>query len=272
LLEEESDISLQDIEGEAIETPGDMDLGLQLIMKPRTRHRPFRVFGTLDTFYTDNVGLSNSNRQADTYLFTEVGGRYEERINEALGVEVTVRQAIFRYDDLTGFDFESMNAGAGLGYTLSRLADITLFTRYNCERLTNNDFGDEMLLNHTLTFGAQKNWIYQETNSFYAGSAAIFGFGHPSDAERDEYCLFGGAHWQLTPCVDADLYGRLSFFDFDSGQHDFNSMIVPTLTWHIHEQCDLTFSLSLVYNDSNRSRFDYHAVTTGGGINLILRF
>jgi hypothetical protein len=262
---------LQDSE-EALETPGDLDLGIQLIMKPKDRERPLRLFATLTEFYTNNVGLAENHPESDTYLFAEIGGRYETKLSEKVGFEATVRQAIFRYGKFSGSDFESLNAGFGIGYKVPELADVTVFSRYNCERLTNEDFGNEFFLNQTLSFGAQKSWVYKETNLFYIGYASIFGFSDPKAAERDEHGLFGGAHVRLTERFHADLYCRCAYFDFQSGQNDLNVMIVPSLTYQITPQCELNASFSFVTNHSNHSRFDYNAVTTGGGINLKFQF
>jgi hypothetical protein len=149
---------------------------------------------------------------------------------------------------------------------------VTVFTRYNCERLTNEDFGNEFFLNQTLSFGAQKSWIYQQKHWFYAGYASIFGFSDPVAAQRDEHSLFGGAHVRLTERLDGDLYGRFALFDFQSGQRDTNLMIVPSLTYHINPHCELNAAFSFVVNRSNTSQFDYDALTIGGGINFKLRF
>jgi hypothetical protein len=257
---------------EAVETPGDLDLGVQLIMKPKERDRPLRLFATLTEFYTNNAGLAKYDPESDTYLFAEIGARYETQLSETLHFEATVRQAIFRYGKLDGLDFESLNIGAGVGYKLPEFADVTLFTRYNYEHLTRDDFGNGFFSNQTLSFGAQKSWVYQEKSLFYVGYASIFGFAKPVSAERAEHGVFGGAHVRLTERLDCDVYGRLAFFNFQSGQRDFNQMIVPSLTYRFSPQCELNASFSFVLNDSNRSSFDYDALTVGGGLTFNLRF
>ncbi|MEO7098978.1 MAG: hypothetical protein ABI162_06420 [Luteolibacter sp.] len=262
----------ENIEGGALETPGDFDLGIQLIMKPKERAHPLRFFATVDEFYTDNVGLVKEDHESDSYLFSEIGVRYENKLTDAINLEATVRQAIFRYDKFGGLDFESMNAGVGLAYKVPELADITVFSRYNYERLTNDDFGNGFFMNQTLSFGAQKSWVYRQTSSFYAGYSSMFGFSKPVISERDEHSLFGGGHWNLAPQLEGDVYYRIALFDFQSGQRDLNQSITPSLTYHLSPRCELNASFSFVLNRSNRSRFDYDAITTGGGVSLKLQF
>lgn len=256
----------------AVETPGDLDLGLQLIIKPKERVRPLRLFGSVNGYYTNNVALSKNNPQSDMYLFSEIGARYERKLSDAISLEATVRQGLFRYDEFRGLDFESLNAGAGVGYTLRKLWDVTLFTRYNYQRLTNDDFANAFFVNQTLSVGAQKSWVVKGSILLYTGYASIFGFSEPVAAERDEHSLFGGGHLLLTPHLEGDFYYRLALFDFRGGQRDLNQTIVTSLTYRFNEWCELNASLSFVLNRSNRSRFDYNALTSGCGVGLRLQF
>jgi hypothetical protein len=261
-----------DIEGEAVATPGDSDLGVQLIMKERERAHLLRLFATAQAYYTDNVRLTNFNPQSDAYFFSEVGARYEGKLTSDLSLEATVRQAFFRYDDFSNLDFDSLNAGAGLSYKLPDHPDLMFFSRYNLERLTTDNLDDQFFLNHTLSLGLQKSWAAQGSGLYYLGYASSFGFAHPSPAERDEHGIYGGAHWQLTECLTADLYSKLAYFDYDSGQHDWNYMIVPSLTYRFNEWCEVNASLSFVLNRSNRDLFDYDAFSGGGGLGLKVQF
>ncbi|MCW1924066.1 hypothetical protein OKA05_15975 [Luteolibacter arcticus] len=260
------------VEGEAVATPGDLDLGVQLIMKEQERAHLLRLFATSQVYFTDNVRLTNFNPESDAYLFTEVGARYEGKLTEQWNVEATVRQAFFRYDDFSNLDFESLNAGAGISYRLPQDPSLMFFSRYNCERLTADDLDDQFFLNQTVSLGLQKSWVTPASSLYYLGYASSFGFADPSAAERDEHGLYGGARWQLTECLHADLYSRFAFFDYDSGQHDWNYMIVPSLTYRFNEWCELNASLSFVLNRSNRDLFDYDALSAGGGLGLKVQF
>jgi hypothetical protein len=261
-----------DIEGEAVATPGDRDIGVQLIMKERERAHLLRLFATTQAYYTDNVRLTNYNPQSDAYLFSEVGARYEGKLTDDWNIEATVRQGFFRYDEFSRLDFESLNAGAGISYKLPQDPTLMFFSRYNCERLTTDDLDDQFFLNQTLSLGLQKSWVTPGSSLYYLGYASSFGFADPSAAERDEHGLYGGARWQLSECLTADLYSKLAYFDYDSGQHDWNYMIVPSLTYRFNEWCELNASLSFVLNRSNRDLFDYDAFSGGGGLGLKVQF
>lgn len=272
LQDDEDDDETIDSDGSVVNTPGDLDLGVQQIMTPKERDHLLRLFATAQAYYTDNVRLTNNNPESDAYLFTEVGARYEGKLTDDLNIEATVRQAFFRYDDFTRFNFESLNAGAGIAYKLPQHPDLMLFSRYNCERLTTDDLDDQFFLNQTVSVGLQKSWVTQGSSLYYFGYASSFGFADQSAAERDEHGLYGGAHWQLTECLEADLYCRVAYFDYDTSQHDMNYMIVPSLTYRFSPWCELNASLNYVLSRSNRNRFDYDAFTGGGGLGLKVQF
>lgn len=272
LQDDDDDDETIESDGSVVKTPGDLDLGVQQLMTRKERDHLLRLFATTQAYYTDNVRLTGFNPESDAYLFTEVGARYEGKLTDDLNLEATVRQAFFRYDEFTRYNFESLNAGAGLSYKLPQHPDFILFSRYNCERLTNDGLDDQFFLNNTLSLGLQKSWVTQGSSLYYLGYASTFGFAHESLAERDEHGLYGGAHWQLSECLEAALYARVAYFDYDSGQHDMNYMIVPSLTWRFTPWCELNASLNYVLNQSNRERFDYDAFTAGGGLGLKVQF
>lgn len=251
-----------------------MDLGVQLILKPKERLRYWRLFGETSGFHTNNVGLAKHDTHDDAYLFSEIGVRYERKLFGALSAEATVRQGLFRYDEFRQQDFENLNAGAGLGYELKKLWGSTLFTRYNFERLTNDELGNELFRNHTISVGLQKSFTWKGSNSIYVGYVSIFGFAEPSASERDEHALFAGAQMKLTQRLAADLYYRLALFDYHhlDGRHDLNQTLVGSLTYYFTQWLSLNASVSYAMDRSNQSRFDYNAITTGGGLALKFQF
>lgn len=261
-------------QGRAIGTPGDLDMGVQLIVKPKERPHPWRLFASTADYYTDNVALTKSGRQGDGYFFSEIGVRYERKLSESLSIEATVRQGFFRYHEFSALDFNSLNAGVGLYYDWKDLWGITVFGRYNFEMLTDEGLSHQLFRNHTLSVGLQKTFAWQGSNFFYIGYTSIFGFAEPPANERNEHSLYAGAQVRLSRRLDADLYARLVLFDYvnQRGRMDLNQTIVAALTYHITERFDLNASVSLVFDRSNRSQFDYNAVTTGGGLAFKYQF
>jgi hypothetical protein len=122
--------------GIAPSSPGDADLGEQVLLKRQDKATPFSAFANLSGFYTNNAALTNAARVDDFFFVGEVGVSYQPRFTAELLGEITVREADFRYARYDALDFESLNAGAGLTYTPHYLGGIALSARYNYNRLT----------------------------------------------------------------------------------------------------------------------------------------
>ncbi|MEO8792342.1 MAG: outer membrane beta-barrel protein [Chthoniobacteraceae bacterium] len=250
----------------AVATPGDSDLGKQIILPLIERSHPWSLFASAADYYTDNVTLAKVNKQGDGYFFGEAGARYDGKLTESLSLEATIREGFFRYHGLSAQDFNSLNAGTGLYYNWKELWGITVFGRYNFEWLTDASAGRDLLANHTLSVGAQKTFALEGGNSIYVGYTSIFGFAQQSAAERNEHVLYAGGQAHLTKSLDADLYARLALFDYRQGtRRDMNGTAVAALTYHFNRSLSVNVSYSFVFDRSNQSRFDYDADTTGGG-------
>lgn len=257
----------------ALTTPGDLDLGIQLIMKRSEVEQPFRFFADASEFYTNNVGLTRSNTQSDSYFFGDVGFTYERRLTDELRFETTVRQGFFRYSQFNQLDFEDLNAGAGLSYEWKKLWDLTFFGRYNFERMTQGDVSRDFFRDHTITVGAQKTFLFAQNNYAYAGYSSMFGFASPTVAQRDEHGFYAGAHYNFTRKFGAELYYRIAAFDYTgTGRTDLNQTVIATLIYVFNDYARLTASASYTSDLSNHSVFNYDVVNTGGGLALQLRF
>ena len=253
-------------------TPGDLDLGIQVIMKRKEEELPYRFFADVAGFYTNNVGLANSASQSDSYLFSDVGFTYERRLTDEVTLEATIRQGFFRYYKFTTQDFDDFNVGSGLTWQSKKLWDLAFFGRYNFERFTQGDFGTDFFRNNTLTVGVQKTYVFNQYNYFYFGYSSVFGWATPDYSQRDEHGIFASIHYNFTRKLYAELYDRAAVFNYDSGRTDFNQTLVATVGYTFNDYAKLTASFSFVNDRSNHSVFDYDAGTTGGGIALQLKF
>ncbi len=253
-------------------TPGDMDLGIQAILKRKEAEQPFRFFADAAGFYTNNAALVRTGAQGDSYLFMDVGFTYDQKLNDQLSVESTIRQGFFRYDKFSTFDFENFNVGGGLTYQAKKLWDIAFFGRYNFERFTQGDLSKDFFRNNTFTFGAQKTVYFNQYQYAYFGYSSVFGLATPRFSQRDEHGFFVGLHYNFTPKLYAEVYDRAAVFNYSIGRTDFNQTAVATVGYIFNNYARLTASFSYADDRSNHSVFNYDAATTGGGLALQLRF
>lgn len=259
---------------EAAPSRGDDDLGQQLILKEKVKFRPFNIFGSFDSYYTTNVALTKNNPLDDMFYVGTVGASYTPRITDNLYGEVTVRQQFFRYDEYGVLDFDSFNAGAGLSYILSNFYDIGLSGRFNFNRLTDTQQGQEFYKEYSINLSAQKAFILSRAHYVYVGALTDINMTDPVLPQRNEYALFTGYQAKITRNFDAGLYYRLSWFDYATGgREDLNQNLSLGLSYKIAEWCSINAATTFGFNNSNQPAFfNYDVINTGGGITLNYKF
>jgi hypothetical protein len=253
--------------GLAPPSPGDRDLGQQVLLRRKEKATPFSAFATLTGFYTSNAALTNAARVDDFFFVGEVGVSYQPRITRDLVAEITVREAAFRYAHYGVLDFESLNAGAGLTYTARALAGVAFSARYNFNRLTDGKEHEQFFENQTLTLAAMRSFELSKAHYLYLGASAVFGWSDPLPPQRDEYGVTLGYHCNWSRAVSTDLYYRPAMFAYVHGRDDWNQTVGLAVRWDVTRWFNLTGSISEGFNNSNEHVFNYQVFN--GGVALI---
>ncbi len=256
----------------ATNTPGDLDLGVQAILKRKELEQPFRFFADAAGFYTNNVALVPTGKQSDSYIFMDLGFTYDQKLSDEWSIESTIRQGFFRYQQFTANDFEDFNLGGGVTYQPPKLWNAAFFARYNFERFTQGDLSQDFFRNNTVTVGVQKTFFFNQYQYAYIGYSSVFGWAVPNDSQRDEHGIFAGLHYNFTPKLYAEIYERFAYFDYKIDRNDWNETVVATVGYIFNDYARLTASLTYATDHSNQSVYNYDALTTGGGLALQLRF
>ncbi|MFH1067972.1 MAG: TonB-dependent receptor [bacterium] len=260
-------------------SPGDEDLGVQMLLKRREEYKPLTLFGDASAFYTSNATLVKDNAPGDWFWVGRVGASYQPRILPNLLGEATVQQQFFRYDEFKNLDFDSMNVGGGLTYIIQEFWDIAVFGRYNFNRLTygrdtiNGEEDDEFFKNHTMTFGLQKIFPLARAHYLYIGHTSQLAISEPSALQRNDYSLFAGYNVKLTRDIEAQAGYRFAYFDYNfRGREDLNQTASLGATYKPIEWVSLFTSLSVGLNNSNQPANDYKVYNAGGGFGVQVKF
>lgn len=248
---------------EAPASPGDPDLGEQVILKRREKATPFRLSADVSGFYTSNAALTDVRTVDDFYLVGQVGVTYQTRIANDLAGEITLRQAAFRYAELSDLDFESLNLGAGLTYIVRPLWGTAVSARYNYNRLTDGSEHQEFFKNQTLTLSLFKSFELSKAHYIYAGYSSIFGWSDPVAPQRDEHGFFLGYRANLTRSVSTELFYRIAVFDYVGGRDDLNQVVGLSVSYSPTKWLSLSTSASGGFNRSDREILDYRVFNAG---------
>jgi hypothetical protein len=255
------------------EASSDDSFGTQVILKKRERPKTVSLTGDVSTFFTDNAALTPDGRIDDVFFVTNAGASWTPRINPQLEAQLNAHASIFRYNSTSALDFENLGFGAALFWSPEHFADIALFARYDFIELLDRH-SDEILRDHEFTVGGQKIFAVGRSQSYFTLGASLTGdIAEPSSAQRQVAAIFAGYHWQITRAFEAELYYRLAGYFYDHADHaDCNQVVSGSLRYRLSRNVDLNGFVSFSGNRSDKARFDYNAVTNGGGIAVTVRF
>lgn len=258
--------------GQTPASPGDEDLGEQVILKRQVKETPVSLQVDVSGFYTDNVALTDRGRNSDTFLVAQAGVGYRKRFTETLAFDAYLREAVFRYATNGDLDFESMNVGFGLTYVARPLWETVFSIHYNYNRLTDGSEHHEFFKNQTLNLSLLKAFELSKAHYIFAGYSAVFNFSEPVALQRDEYGVFAGYRVNLTRSLSADVFYRAAYFDYVNGRGDWNQSLGLGLKWSVTKAFSVSASVSFGWNTSNREIFDYYVSSPGIGLSASFAF
>lgn len=255
-------------------SPSDSDLGEQRLLVPDERYKAFTIFANASEFYTTNAQLSNTGGQSDWLTAIQLGAAWIPRISGNLFGEATAMQQFFRYAEDSSLSFNSLDLGGGLIYVLRDFGDLSFFTRYNWNMLTDAAANDVIFQQQTIRLGLQKPFVFSRAHSAVVSFQTDLNLaGFPDYALRNRFALLGGYQANLTRHIQANLFYQIAYLPFAQvSRQDLNQILSAGLAWNFNEQFSINASVSASFNDSNETFFTYSVLNTGAGISAVLKF
>lgn len=261
-------------QGYAAASPNDSDLGEQAILKRVEKYDPFTLETGVPIYYTSNVALVDRGRVSDVIIAPVIGITYAPKISKTLYAEFTLRQQFFYYQDLSGFDFASFDAIAGLVYYIPKLSNLTLRANIDYNRLTGTDNFDDFFSNYSLGLGAEVPFRIGRAQQISVGvDANVSLYANPAPPQRNDFGFYVGYSVNLSRNFSLNAAGRLVVRPYDNGgRTDVSEVLALSANYRIREWLTVSALTTFVANQSNRSAFDYEVFNVGGGITLSWKF
>ena len=255
-------------------SPADPDLGDQRILLPDDRYKSLTLFSNISEFYTTNAALSNGGEQSDWFTAMQFGAAWVPRITGNLFGEVTAMQQLFRYANLSGLSFNSLDLGAGLIYVVRELDDLSVFARYNYNLLTNASSDSSLFYQQTIRLGLNKPFVFSRAHSATVGLIADLNLdGWPDYALRNRFALLTGYQVNLTRLLQANLFYQIGYFPFAAtARRDWNQLVSLGFTLNINPRFSINTSISGGFNSSNDDFYTYSVLNTGIGVSANYKF
>lgn len=267
-------LGLEDENVFAPPTPGDEDIGQQLILKSVPKNRWFRAYADMFGYWTNNVANLSAGEEEDWFWGGRIGFGYQPRLAKKLFADFDFQQQLYRYDRFDVLDFESLDAAAALIYIEPRLANALFFVQYDYNRITNDDFGEDLLNSHSIRAGVQKVILFNRRNSLHINLMGDWDIDTDLD-ELDRHEYVGDLIYRFKIMRDLvfALSYRYTWYDYQQvDRSDSLHLAGASLTWSPRKWLDVYASANYSINESDVDVFDYETALTGGGVGVRIRF
>lgn len=263
------------VDGHAVETPNDPDIGQQEILKREVQYQPFTLSLATPVFWTSNVALTPSGELSDVVFAPIVSAFYDPRIAKTLYAHLGAREQVFYYGKYTAFDFASLDCEAGLTYFMPEVHNLLLRAWYDFNRLTMDDrLGDEFFSNHQIILNAELPFRFGRAQQISLGADTNLSVGadHQSP-RRNDYEGYIGYSVSLTRALTLNAVGRVVARDYhQNGRTDVSEIFSANANYRVTNWCSISAISSFAHSDSNQDVFDYDVGNLGGALQLSLRF
>ena len=263
------------VDGHAVESPNDADIGQQNLVTRAARYQPFSASFATPIFYTSNVALTPNHELGDVVIAPVASASYNPRLTDQLYAHFGAREQVFYYGDHSSFNFASLDCEAGLNFLLPDIHNLLVRAWYDFNRLTLDDrLGDEFFSNHQILLNAELPFRLSDTQQISIGADTLLSVGADHQfPRRNDYEGYVGYSVALTPAFSLQAVGRVVVRDYhQNGRTDVSEMISAVATYRVTNWCALSAISSFVHNDSNQDAFDYDVGNAGGAIELSLKF
>ncbi len=263
------------IDGHAVPTPNDSDLGEQQILKRAEGYQPFTVSAGTPFYWTSNVALSNSGEMDDFIIAPTASVFYEPRFTPTFYGLVGVREQLFYYDRFDGFDFGSFDFEIGFRYLLPQCHNLLLRFEYDYNRLTKKDSFDDFYSNHVFIASADIPFRFGRAQQVSIGADAnISATAWPEAPRRNDYEVYLSYSANLTRAFSINASGRIAVRDYyhQDSRVDVSEILALSANYRITNFLSAGAIGTLAASQSNHGVFDYEVANVGGVVSLWIKF
>ncbi len=248
----------------------------QVIAQAPDRYRSLTLTGGVDEYFTTNAFSSHSTPQCDFFTVLQAAAVWMPHLTGNLYGEITISEQLYRYARFSSLSINNLDAGAGLIYIIPELKNLTLFTRYNYNLITNASADNQIYHDQTLAFGLQHAIPYGGTIQAlaYGGlSAEIILEGWPGYSLSETIGGYLGNEIKITRHLKLNTLYQLLYLPFlQNHRADWSHFLSASLTWEPLPYLTLSASTSGIFNVSNDTYYSYDALNVGASLAARLQF
>jgi hypothetical protein len=276
-LADSADLAQRSLEEENAFSPssrGDDDIGQQLILKEVPTDQFFRAFADTFWLWTNNVANVPAGEVEDSFYGGRIGVGWQPRISNRTYVDVSLSQQMVRYVEFEALNFESLDASASLMHVAPALGNTLFFGSIVYNRITGEEFSQDLLQSTSARVGAQKSFLINRRNSIHLSVLGDWDLDTDVDQLfRDEYIGDIIYNFKISRTLVLALNYRFTWLEYrrvDRG--DALQFAAATLSWQPKKWLEIYTTLNFAVNNSNVPAFDYETTSAGGGLGVRIKF
>lgn len=258
----------------APESPGDDDIGQQLILKEVEKERWLNAQADTFTFWSDNPANLSKGGDEDVFWGSQVSLGAQPRIGERLHLDAFISQQLYRYDENSVFDYEYLQASLGLIYQEPRLSNSIIFVQGQYGHTTSDHFGQGVIDSFSLLAGIQKTVVFDRRNSLYLNLMGDWDVATDAgDLEHAEYIADLTYRFKIMRDLVLSASYRFTCFDYyNVDRSDGLNIVGLYLNYSPYKWMNIYAGGSFNINNSNIDAFDYDSTNLGGGVGIQIHF
>jgi hypothetical protein len=262
------------VNGQAVPSPNDPDLGEQSLVSGSQGYQPFTISAALPAYYTSNATLSRSHEQDDFIEAPVALVSYQPRLTSALYGVATVQEQLFYYDRFGSLNFGSFDAEAGLIYLIPQWHNLVLRGEFIYNRLTEKDSFEAFFNNYSIFVNAEIPFSLGQAQQISLGADANISVdADPEPPRRNDYEVYMGYSVKLTRAFYFDAVGRFVVRQYQlTDRVDVSEILAASARYDFNKYISASAISTLGANQSNYSVFDYKVANVGALLSLTVKF
>ncbi len=256
-------------------SPGDSDLGQQLILKRHEKSQPFTAWLDSSGFWTDNAANVSQGELEDWFYVGGVNVAWQQRLAGRFYGDVYLGQHWYLYDELEDLDYENGEATVGLLAIMPELANTIFHAHYYYQRITQGIDETPIYETHNIRVGAQKTFLINRLNSVNLSLMSSFALDtEPELLRRHEHSAYAAYNLKITRDLLFSLSYRVIYYDYFrlEDRQDWYQSAGAAIVWRPSKFVELCASYNFTVNKSNYEVFDYESNLAGPSVAVKVKF
>ena len=259
----------------APESPGDDDLGDQVILSNSEKTTSFTAWLDSSLYWTDNSFNVGGVKTEDWFYVGGVNVSWQKPLGGRFYADAYFGQHWYRYDTDTRLNYDMGEVRFGVLAVMPELRNAVLSLHYGYQRITDGIDNEELYEAHLIRLGLQKTFLIDHRNSVAVAIASTFAAGtSPQLLQRHEHALQLAYNLKLASKWHLSTSYRLAYFDYINfqGREDWYQNLGISLNYLPTDNFEISLGYYFAVNSSNNSYFDYQTQLGGLSIAGKIRF